>query len=210
MRHVTCRRWRRLAWVAPALFIAASALPGPVAAHPHIWITNTTTFLFDGAHVVGVRQSWTFDPFFSSFLIEEFDESGDGRFSEAEQEILHDHAFVATAEYGYFTHLHLGDGRPFVTEVTDFTAEIEGDTVRYAFTVPLAEPVDPVTTPVRAAVYDETFYVDLQFDPDDPVRLEGLTGLDCRFELGQDMANPIYFNMVYPPLVTLVCSGAGT
>ena len=208
MRHPTRRRRARLPWSALAVLAAASAVPGPAAAHPHVWITATLTFLFDGARLVGLRQSWTFDPFFSSFLIEEFDADGDGRFDGAEQAVLRDNAFASTAEYDYFTFLRLGDEQLKVEEVADFAASIEGDAVGYAFTVRLPEPVDPVRTPVRAAVFDETFYVDLQFDPEDPVRFEGLTGSACRFEVGQDRDRPIYFGMVYPPMVKLLCARA--
>jgi ABC-type uncharacterized transport system substrate-binding protein len=208
MRPTTHRPRPRRAWLLPFAALVALWAPAPAAAHPHVWITATATFRFDGARLVGLRQAWTFDPFFSSFLIGEFDRDGDGAFDADEQATLRDNAFASTAAYNYFTFLRLGDERLEIAGVADFAASIEGDAVRYAFTVELPEPVDPVRTPVRAAVYDETFYVDLQFDPDDPVRFEGLTGSACRFEVGQDTDHPIYFGAVYPPLVGLLCAGA--
>ena len=75
--------------------VPAIALPGAVAlallshgggatAHPHVWITDVTTFVFEGRELVALRHHWQFDEIFSSFVIEEHDANGDGRFDAAE------------------------------------------------------------------------------------------------------------------------------
>jgi len=54
-----------------SIFAAAAGLliaTGAAQAHPHVWITMTSTVLYapDGI-VTGVRHAWTFDDMFSTF-----------------------------------------------------------------------------------------------------------------------------------------------
>jgi ABC-type uncharacterized transport system substrate-binding protein len=67
-------RWP-FAALAPVLLMAGGI--APAAAHPHVWITAVTTFVFEDRQLVGVRHRWTFDEFFGSFVIEEHDLDGD-------------------------------------------------------------------------------------------------------------------------------------
>jgi ABC-type uncharacterized transport system substrate-binding protein len=48
-------RWQSVA-LAPVLLMAGGI--APAAAHPHVWITAVTTFVFEGRQLVGVRQHW--------------------------------------------------------------------------------------------------------------------------------------------------------
>ena len=59
----------------PMLLLAGEV--APAAAHPHVWITDVTTFVFEGRQLVGLRHRWTFDEFFGSFVIEEHDRDGE-------------------------------------------------------------------------------------------------------------------------------------
>jgi ABC-type uncharacterized transport system substrate-binding protein len=65
----------------------------PAAAHPHVWVTDVTTFVFEGRQLVGLRHHWTFDEFFGSYVIEQHDVDGDGRFDPAETAALRQGAF---------------------------------------------------------------------------------------------------------------------
>ena len=67
-----------------ALMLALAGANRPASAHPHVWITDVTTFLFEEPQLVGLRHHWQFDEFFSSFVIEEHDADGDGAFDPAE------------------------------------------------------------------------------------------------------------------------------
>jgi ABC-type uncharacterized transport system substrate-binding protein len=195
-----------------ALVVAAASVliwgvpAGPVAAHPHVWITDVTTFVFEGRQLVGLRHHWTFDEFFGSFLIEEHDGDRDGRFDPAETAALRQDAFDALGEVGYFTQLRIdGDAWP-LREVEGFAARIEDGTVVYEFTLLLPQPVDPAAVALAVGMYDPEYYVELLLDEDDPVRFTGLPSGTCTFDIREDTEHPIYYGMVYPLAITLACA----
>ena len=113
---------------------------------------------------------------------------------------------AALKELRYFTHIRLdGEVMPVPT-VTDFTATAKDGRVSYSFVVPFETPVDPRKTNVDFGVYDETFYVSVVHDPIDPVRLSGDGSRACHFKIGEDKLHPIYFGMVFPKKVDLICA----
>jgi ABC-type uncharacterized transport system substrate-binding protein len=179
---------------------------GPAAAHPHVWITDATTFVFEGRRLVGLRHHWTFDEFFGSFVIEQHDLDGDDLFSPAETTALRQGAFDNLAEFGYFTHLRIdGEAWP-LREVEGFAARIEDGVLVYEFTLPLPEPVDPAAAALAVGVYDPEYYVEVLLDENDPVRFAGLPSGACTFDVREDSEHPIYYGMVYPLAITLACA----
>ncbi len=187
-----------------ALLLAGSS--GPAVAHPHVWITDVTTFLFEGPRLVGLRHHWVFDEFFSSFVIEEHDSDGDGVFDPEELAGVREGAFSNLAEYGYFTHARI-DGDPVALErVEDFRASIADGILSYDFTLPLPEPVDPAAVRVAAGIYDPEYYVEVLLDPQDPVRFAGMEPGACIFDIREDAEHAIYYGMVYPLVITLSCA----
>lgn len=185
---------------------ALLVLPAAPHAHPHVWITSVTTFVFEERHLVALRHRWRFDEFFSSFVIGEHDADGDGAFDAAELATLRAGAFANLEEYGYFTHLRADGTALRLEEVADFTAEIDDGVLIYEFTLPLPEPIDPVVVPLATGVYDADYYVEVLLDEHDPVRFAGLPSGACTFDIREDAANPIYFGMVYPLAISLRCA----
>jgi ABC-type uncharacterized transport system substrate-binding protein len=197
-------RWQSAAAFVPLLLLAGQVTPA--AAHPHVWITGVTTFLFEGRQLVGLRQHWTFDEFFGSFVIEEHDVDGDGRFDPTETATLRQGAFDSLAEVGYFTHLRV-DGEAWrLHEIERFRASIEDGVLIYEFTLALPQPVDPAATDLALGVYDPEYYVEVLLDEHDPVRFAGLPSGACTFEISEDAERPIYYGMVYPLAITLACA----
>lgn len=189
-----------------ALMLVLPCAGSSAIAHPHVWITDVTTFLFEGPQLVGLRHRWQFDEFFSSFVIEEHDADGNGAFDPAELAGVREGAFSNLAEYGYFTHARL-DGAPVaLDQVEDFQATIADGILTYEFTLPLPEPVDPAAVSVAAGVYDAEYYVEVLLDQEDPVRFRGMDSGACIFDIREDAGNPIYFGMVYPLVITLHCA----
>jgi ABC-type uncharacterized transport system substrate-binding protein len=184
---------------------ALLGLPAAPDAHPHVWINNITTFVFEDRQLVALRHRWQFDDFFSSFVIQEHDADGDGAFDAAELASLKAGAFANLEEYGYFTHLRADGRRLRLAEVTDFAAEIDDGVLIYEFTLPLPEPIDPTAVPLATGVYDEDYYVEVLLDAHDPVRFAGLPSGACTFDIREDAANPIYFGLVYPLAISLTC-----
>jgi ABC-type uncharacterized transport system substrate-binding protein len=67
--------------------------------------------------------------------------------------------------------------------------------------------VDPVATAVALSVYDESYFVEVAFPGESPVRFAGGPDPDCRYAIAEDRQHPIYYGMVFPPQVRLVCGG---
>jgi ABC-type uncharacterized transport system substrate-binding protein len=189
-----------------AVLLGLGGRSDPAAAHPHVWITDVTTFVFEDRRLVALHHRWTFDELFGSFVIEQHDADGDGRFDAAETEGLRADAFDNLEEYGYFTHLRIDGSDLALHAVRDFRASIEAGELIYEFTLSLPEPVDPAATEVAVGVYDPEYYVELLLDEDDPVRFAGLPNGACTFDIREDTENAIYFGMVYPLMIKLACA----
>jgi ABC-type uncharacterized transport system substrate-binding protein len=180
---------------------------GPAEAHPHVFVTNRVTLLFDGGRITGLRLDWLFDDFFSSTLLEDFDADGDGSFDAAEVAALHDNAFVALRDYGWFSHLYLdGEAQP-TPEPSGFQAVAEGELVRYRFDLMLPAPVDPAATLFEVAVYDQEYYVEVLLDADSPVMLEAAPPA-CRATVVEDETRAYYFDMIYPQMISIDCGAS--
>jgi ABC-type uncharacterized transport system substrate-binding protein len=196
-------RWRSAA-LAPVLLLAGEV--DPAAAHPHVWITGVTTFVFEDRQLVALRHRWTFDEFFGSFVIEEHDLDGDGRFDSAETAALREGAFDNLAEFDYFTHLRIDGDAWRLREIESFAARIEDGVLIYEFTLSLPQPVDPGAADLALGVYDPEYYVELLLDEHDPVRFAGLPSGACTFDIREDAERPIYYGMVFPLTITLACA----
>lgn len=176
----------------------------PARAHPHVWVDVAIGFVFENGRVTALAMEWTFDQFFSNMLLADFDKNKDKRFDAAEAKALHDGAFVALKQAGYF--IHARGAQPVeVTEVRDFTAAVSWDQVTYRFVARLAEPLDPRAQPLMVGVYDETYYIDLALADKNPIALLGEGGKGCRHEIVEDKETPLYFGMVFPKVVRLAC-----
>jgi len=194
----------RLRLATPAL---AFALPFAVAcaanAHPHVWIDVVTTFRFDAARLVAVGQTWRFDPYFSAFVAEQFDADRNGRLDAAEQKAVEAGAFAATAESGWFAHLRIDGHRTPWAGASGFKAELDDGVLVYDFVLKLDRPVDPVRQEVVVSPYDESYYIEVVPDRQDPVRYAGRNG--CHYELRDDVEARIYYGMIKPPSIRLRC-----
>lgn len=196
-------RWRSAVLVFLVLLVGEV---GAAAAHPHVWITDVTTFLFEDRQLVALRHQWIFDEFFGAFVIEEHDADGDGRFDPAETATLRQGAFDNLAEFGYFTHLRIdGEAWP-LRAIEAFSARIEDGMLVYEFALPLPQPVDPATADLALGIYDPEYYVEVLLDEHDPVRFAGLPSGACTFDIREDTERPIYYGMVYPLALTLTCA----
>jgi ABC-type uncharacterized transport system substrate-binding protein len=195
--------WQSAALVPLLLLVGEVA---PAAAHPHVWITDVTTFVFEDRQLVALRHRWTFDEFFASFVIEEHDLDGDGRFDPAETAALRQAAFDNLEAFDYFTHLRI-DGEPWpLRAIEAFGARIEDGVLVYEFTLSLPRPVDPEAVDLAVGVYDSEYYVEVLLDEHDPVRFAGLPSGACTFDIREDTERPIYYGMVFPLAITLACA----
>jgi len=202
-RGEPARRWG----VAGSLCLLCALLAtSPAAAHPHIWIDTGATFVFERGKVISLRLDWTFDEVFSDTLLHAVPGTRrPGKLDERQIKHLYDHDFANLKTDQYFIHLYVGDKRLPIREVADFTAASRDGRVVYQFTVRLPSPVDPVSTPLTLSVYDESYFVEVAFTEATPVRFVGSPDPSCRYDVAEDRQHPIYFGMVFPQQVRLVC-----
>lgn len=162
-----------LALVFLSLFSALPAL-----AHPHVFVDNAVTFVFDGADLVGVRERWLFDDMFGTMIREDFDTDGDGAFSAEEAEKVRTGAFDNLKTFDYFTFIEV-DGEPFrVTRVSDFRTGFEDGRLFYEFFVP-CRVEGAAERSVVLSVHDPEYYADIYTPEDVAPTLEHAGGVQA-------------------------------
>src|SRR5262249_4273564 len=155
------------------------------------------TFVFTGDKITGLQLFWTFDEVFSQTL-EDFDANRDGSFSAAEIAKIKNTSLPSLKEFGFFTHLWV-DGKPFKSfDATDLMVTRKGDSVSYDMQITLAKPLDPRHARIEAAIYDDTYYVEVALHSPGPVRFKGIPEGSCKYSVKEDDSRAYYYESVYP------------
>jgi len=158
----------------------------PASAHPHVWATVRSEIVFGPDHkITGIRQTWTFDEFYTAMAIQGLDTNGDGVYSKEELAPLAKVNVESLHEFGYFTFVHFGDdNKPLPLDAPkDYWVTYENPVSTLHFTLPLKTPLDPRPRPVAVDVYDPTFFVAFGFATKDPVKVSGALPAGCKVEL---------------------------
>jgi ABC-type uncharacterized transport system substrate-binding protein len=88
---------------AAAFCVAALTCSGAVQAHPHVWVTTETTVLYDNGTIIGLRQKWSFDEFYTSMALQGLDTNNDGVYDRSELAELAKVNMDGLKEFDYFT-----------------------------------------------------------------------------------------------------------
>ena len=171
--------------------------------HPHIFIDNKVTIVFDEKGLAGFTLDWLFDKVFSASIIHDFDLNGDGIFSEQEIEAIREGAFSNLSDYNYFCLITI-DGSVFrVQYVTDFYVDISENRVIYSFFVPCHVRGITEFKMVTAAVYDETYFSDIIFDPEEAVRIENGESFEYSYTLIENKKRAYWGGQIIPTEIHL-------
>jgi ABC-type uncharacterized transport system substrate-binding protein len=152
------------------------ALTDRAEAHPHVWVTMREELLYapDGS-VTGVRNAWTFDDMFSSFALQGIEQKTKGTFSRGELAPLAQVNVDSLKEYAYFTYAKVNGKRQkdAFLPPTDYFLDYDpkDSTLTLHFTLGFKAPVKAKALEVE--IYDEEFFIDFGFAPNNPVRLVG-------------------------------------
>lgn len=95
----------------------------PAAAHPHIWVNARTTVLYDNGTIVGFRQAWSFDEYYTAMAIDGLDVDKDGKYTREELAELAKVNIEALKDFGYFTFPRLKEQPLAIAAPTDFHLE---------------------------------------------------------------------------------------
>lgn len=180
-------------------------LPAAAYAHPHVFIDNRVTFLFEGGKIVGFRENWLFDEIFSDQLLQDFDSDHDGSLSAAESDKLGAETLPNLAHFRYFTYVWIGGKDTGRLAPQDFHASAKNKLVTFDFLVKLPRPVDPLTDDFAVEINDREYYVEVLLAKDQPVRVEGLQGKSCEPSVQKNTKNAYYGGFVYPQQIKLKC-----
>ena len=175
------------------LFVSAS-----LQSHPHIFIDNRITVVFDEDGLAGFRLNWVFDKVFSAAIIHDYDKNGDQNFNQEEIEAVKDGAFSNLINFHYFCDISI-DNSPFhVQYVTDFTAATKQSRIIYNFFVPCHVRAIPGYKTVSAAVYDETYFTEISYEAQNPVTVENLDDFECGYELVENTRKAYWGGQMIP------------
>lgn len=163
--------------IRPILKLAAAFLAvfwaGAALAHPHILIDAEVELVFDEAGgLERLRHDWTFDPFFSAWMVQGLDTDGDGIVSPAEMQELADENMIGLSEYRFYTYGVLGSRDIGFVPVGDQAMRHEDGRVTLGYSL---APTAPVTAAGRLelAVNDPEYYVAITFADLSSVTLTG-------------------------------------
>lgn len=129
-------------------------------AHPHVFINNTMTVLFDQGKLAGIAFRWVFDDMFSQMILTDFKPDAEGAFPPKVTGLIKSGAFDNLENYHYFLAFFEGKKPLKKIRIEQFTPSVvEGNKLVYSFFVPLGLPVQPDEQTVRVTVYDDTYFV---------------------------------------------------
>jgi ABC-type uncharacterized transport system substrate-binding protein len=132
----------------------------PASAHPHVFIDNAITVLFDAGMLQGITFQWTFDDMFSNMIVADYDPGHTGHFDPGQTKALKSGAFDNLENYHYFIAIMIGQKPLGRFTIERFTPSVnEKSRLVYSFFVPLKLPLQPAEQTVRLTVYDESYFV---------------------------------------------------
>ena len=170
-------QYLRARFVAGAVVALVSLTASTAQAHPHVWVTVTTSVLFapDGM-LTGVRHDWTFDDMYSAFATTGIGGQGKDGFTREQLQPLAKVNVDSLKDYDFFTYARI-DGKRQPKDIfgdpVDYWLDYDAATAALTlhFTLPLRTPV--AAKQLAIEVYDPEFFIDFGFAEDDPVRLVG-------------------------------------
>lgn len=159
---------RRLAGAAVGLL----GLTLPAMAHPHILIDAKVTIVFDDAgKVIGLKNDWTFDRLFSTWVIQGLDTNGDRETSQDELQPLADDNMNGLTEYGFYTFAGSGEDLMGFAPVGDQKMVYQDEQVTLSYSLKATEPRS-VGAAFELGIYDPEYYVAISFADASTVTLE--------------------------------------
>jgi len=167
-------------------------------AHPHVFIDNRITVVFNDKGLKGFRHEWAFDEMFSSTIIQEFDLNADGEFSEEEIKKVEKGAFSNLKEYNYFTDITINGKHFKIQEVNSFYAEIDSGVMVYEFFIPCEVTGTLENQEVKIAVFDPTYFVQVLLASEDTFSFIDTLNVKFSYQVFEDEKNSYYYGQIIP------------
>ncbi len=191
-RMKRCAVW---AW-AVCLMVFASV---PAMAHPHIFINNTMTVIFDRQKLSGITFRWVFDPMFSATLFADFTPDSEGQFSPSAIKQIKTGDFDNLVNYHYFLVFMLGRKRLSHIDIQQFTPSVVNHSnLVYSFFVPLNLSVLPEEQTLRVTVYDDTYLVAFDLMHTTDIAVKGDQTVETVWSIEKSRVRPMWPGQYMP------------
>lgn len=172
----TCLRRKGL------MCVVLSMLPFTVQSHPHAWIYVETSFLMSAdGYVTAIEQHWNYDNLLTDVLLDDLMREASGEALDLEawaQETLN-----KLEPLNYFLRVQSGETILALGDVVQFSGDLRDDELHLRFTVLLQQPIKMATSDLQLAVFDPSFYIEIQQHPETPPRIQGDSALECAVRL---------------------------
>lgn len=170
----------RLALTALLVFCAS-----PAFAHPHEWIDVQVTIVLDAQrNITALRQTWLFDDYYSALSLPDFDANANGEWDAPELQKLASSNLSNLKEFGYFTTLAAGNGKPMaLVDAREIGAAMQGTRIAMRFTLPLAAPIP--ANGFTYSIYDPSYYVAMLAAKEKPVTFENAPAVPCTYTINR-------------------------
>jgi ABC-type uncharacterized transport system substrate-binding protein len=197
--------WMSLRRILVSVVFAAVTLV-PAFAHPHVFINNKMTVLFDDGKLKGITFRWTFDEMFSEMILTDFKPDAGGSFSAKTASGIKAGAFDNLENYHYFLAFSIGNRPLKKIQIEEFTPSVvEGGKLVYAFFVPLNVPVTPQEQAVRVTVYDDSYYVAFDVMHADDAVIKGAEGVSVTLSVEKTRVKPVWPGQYMPDQLVIRC-----
>jgi ABC-type uncharacterized transport system substrate-binding protein len=132
-------------------------------AHPHAWIDVQTTVVFDEqGRIIGLRERWLFDEFYTEFAVKDFAVTTNGTTHPGKLLELAEGNLNNLKEYSYFTYLDADGKQQIFSGHEKVTSMLEGKRLAMTFTLRLTTPINPRSTAISYRIYDPSYYIEMK------------------------------------------------
>lgn len=165
------------------LGFAATLLPLPVSAHPHIFAEARLEVIADDSGAVAeLRNVWRFDELFSSSVLLDFDKNTNLKLDPEELTEVGKVVLDSLSEYNYYTSI-TGNGKSVPVAKPDvINVDYKDGQLLMFFAVKPGEAM-PLKGKLTFGVYDPTMYTAMDFPTDDDMVVVGDKIAACKHEV---------------------------
>jgi ABC-type uncharacterized transport system substrate-binding protein len=175
----------------------------PLFAHPHVWVDVRSEILVDKGRFVGIQETWALDEEFSQLILTDGDTNGNGKIDPSEVKAVKSAYFDNLKRFDYFTHVFQGQKViPIPQQVEGFQAVLlPSGKMQYQFLLTFNVPL--ASGPVSLSFYDDTFYVDVEFEKKEPVSTKVSGGGKATVTFRPDKSKAFWGGEIVPNFVVI-------
>ncbi len=173
-------------------------LTGHAYAHPHVWVDMAMELIVEGNVVKGFWVDWSFDEMMTAMVLADIPAGPDGRFTEPNAQRVFRDYFRNLENFNYFTYIWI-NRRPLpVRRIDNFKPMIVNRRLVYRFFVPIDQPLRGDSTEVVVSMYDDTYWTDMGFRRNNPIKVSGVAPSRVGWKLELNPRRAYYGGMVQP------------